>query len=61
MRELGLPDVVVNTWYGVLAPVGTPADIVRSVNADINAEQRHSGCHGTPGPDSCWRRRQAHG
>lgn len=37
LRELGLPDVVVNTWYGVVAPAGTPADIVRRVNADINA------------------------
>lgn len=36
MRELGLPDVVVNTWYGVFAPAGTPADIVRRVNVDIN-------------------------
>ena len=36
MRELGLPGVVVNTWYGVLAPAGTPADMVRRVNADIN-------------------------
>lgn len=36
-RELGLPNVVVNTWYGVLAPALTPADIVNRVNADINA------------------------
>jgi tripartite-type tricarboxylate transporter receptor subunit TctC len=24
--ELGLPDYIVSTWYGVWAPKGTPAD-----------------------------------
>jgi len=33
--ELGLPDYVVSTWYGVWAPKGTPKDIVAKLNAEI--------------------------
>lgn len=36
-RELGLPDMVVDTWYGALAPAGTPAEIVTLLNTEINA------------------------
>ncbi|MEP7208371.1 MAG: tripartite tricarboxylate transporter substrate binding protein [Casimicrobiaceae bacterium] len=35
-REAGLPNVVVDTWYGALAPAGTPAEIVDKLNAEIN-------------------------
>jgi tripartite-type tricarboxylate transporter receptor subunit TctC len=36
MREQGLHDLEVETWYGAFAPGGTPAAIVQKVNADIN-------------------------
>jgi len=35
MIEGGLPGFVTETWYGVLAPAGTPADIVNALNAVI--------------------------
>jgi tripartite-type tricarboxylate transporter receptor subunit TctC len=33
-EEAGLAGYVVSTWYGVFAPAGTPAAIVRRLNAD---------------------------
>ena len=36
MKELGHPDLVVDTWYGVFAPAGTPPDIVTRLNAEVN-------------------------
>jgi len=35
MIEGGLPGFVTQTWYGVLAPAGTPADIVNALNTVI--------------------------
>jgi tripartite-type tricarboxylate transporter receptor subunit TctC len=35
-RELGLPDLTLEFWAGVLAPAGTPPDVVGKVNAAIN-------------------------
>ncbi len=32
----GYPDFVVTTWFGVLAPAGTPSAIVGKLNAEIN-------------------------
>jgi len=37
MKELGLPGAVVESWYGVLAPAGTPASVVAKLNSDFNA------------------------
>ncbi len=37
LKEMGLPDLEVETWYGVFAPAGTPAAIVKKANADLNA------------------------
>ena len=37
LKEQGVPDVEVETWYGALAPAGTPAAIVVRLNEDINA------------------------
>ena len=34
MAEAGYPGVVFNLWVGLLAPAGTPADIIAKVNAD---------------------------
>lgn len=32
VQESGVPGFVVNGWYGILAPAGTPADVVRRLN-----------------------------
>ena len=37
MRELGHPGLVVDTWYGVFAPAGTPPEIVARLNSEMNA------------------------
>ena len=37
MKEQGLPNMVVETWYGVFAPAGTPPQVVAKLNADLNA------------------------
>lgn len=34
--ELGLGEVEVAPWYGILAPAGTPAAVVARLNAEIN-------------------------
>lgn len=36
MSEAGYPNVQVANWYGVLAPAGTPLEIVVKLNAEIN-------------------------
>jgi tripartite-type tricarboxylate transporter receptor subunit TctC len=36
MQEQGLPTLVVETWYGLFAPAGTPGGVVAKLNADIN-------------------------
>ncbi len=36
MRELGLPAIEVDTWYGIFAPAATPPEIVKRWNTDIN-------------------------
>jgi len=33
--ESGLPDLDVTTWYGLLAPAGTPRPIIERLNAEI--------------------------
>jgi tripartite-type tricarboxylate transporter receptor subunit TctC len=37
MREAGYPDVTVYSWYGLLAPAGTPAPIVELLNKEVTA------------------------
>ncbi len=37
LKELGHPGLVVDTWYGVMAPAGTPPEIVAKLNAELNA------------------------
>ena len=37
MKEQGLPNLVVETWYGMLAPAGSPTPVTAQINADINA------------------------
>ena len=36
VAESGYPDYEADQWYGVVAPAGTPADIVRKLNTQIN-------------------------
>jgi tripartite-type tricarboxylate transporter receptor subunit TctC len=36
LKEQGLPDVEVETWYAMFAPAGTPAAIVERVNREVN-------------------------
>ena len=35
MAEAGLPGFEVSGWYGLLAPAGTPPEIVAKINAEI--------------------------
>jgi tripartite-type tricarboxylate transporter receptor subunit TctC len=36
MLEAGVPDYDVTTFFGIVAPAGTPDDIVRLLNATLN-------------------------
>jgi tripartite-type tricarboxylate transporter receptor subunit TctC len=38
MKEAGFPGIQVENWYGVLAPAGTPGQIIARLNAEINAQ-----------------------
>jgi len=37
MKELGHPGLVVDTWYGIFAPAGTPREAVARLNKEVNA------------------------
>jgi tripartite-type tricarboxylate transporter receptor subunit TctC len=37
MIESGVPDFIADSWIGVMAPAGTPADVIDKLNAAINA------------------------
>lgn len=37
LDEVGIPNVHTSTWYGFLAPAGTPKAIVDRINREINA------------------------
>ena len=39
-REVGLPDLTLEFWAGVMAPAGTPPEIVGKLNAAINETLR---------------------
>ena len=36
LAELGYKDVVVGAWHGVMAPKGTPPEVVKILNAQLN-------------------------
>ncbi len=40
MSEAGLPGFEVNSWYGLLAPAGTPRDVVLRLNGEIGRTLR---------------------
>ena len=35
MAEAGVPGFDISTWFGLLAPAGTPADVIAKWNADV--------------------------
>lgn len=37
MKELGLPNLEIYTWYGSFAPAGTPPAVLAKLNGEINA------------------------
>jgi len=37
LAEAGFPDLVVNTWFGLAAPAGAPAEIVQRLNQEVLA------------------------
>ncbi len=37
MLEAGLADFELTSWYGLLAPVGTPAEVIAKIHADVTA------------------------
>lgn len=61
LREQGLSELEVETWYGLFAPAGTPLKTILRINADVNAlledplmknfleKQGMSAAGGTPG------------
>ncbi len=40
MAEAGLPTYQFRNWFGLVAPAGTPADIIAKLEADVNAVLR---------------------
>ena len=36
LAESGYPNMLVDTWYGVMAPAGTPPAVIAKMNAEIN-------------------------
>jgi tripartite-type tricarboxylate transporter receptor subunit TctC len=42
MTELGFPDIEVDAWFGMFAPAGTPAAVVRRLNTEfVKAVRSH--------------------
>ena len=39
VAEAGVPGYTMSSWYGVFAPAGTPAAIVRTIHAEVNRTQ----------------------
>ena len=35
LRQLGLGEIDIDMWYGILAPKGTPADLVARRNSEL--------------------------
>ncbi len=35
MAEAGLPGFDISTWFGLLAPAGTPPEVIAKWNADV--------------------------
>ena len=57
MAEVGVAGFDISTWYGIMAPAGTPPDVVRKLNAEIvkylgtdDAIEKFKGQGAEPGP-----------
>ncbi len=37
MKEQGLSELEVETWYGIFAPAGTPSSVVRKINLEVDS------------------------
>jgi tripartite-type tricarboxylate transporter receptor subunit TctC len=37
MIEGGLPDFIASSWTGIMAPAGTPKDVIARLNGEVNA------------------------
>ncbi|HEX2197019.1 MAG TPA: tripartite tricarboxylate transporter substrate binding protein [Burkholderiales bacterium] len=37
MKEQGLSDLEVETWYGIFAPAGTPSAVVQKINLEVDS------------------------
>ena len=35
LKEAGVPDVAISSWYGLLAPKGTPPEVVKQLADDV--------------------------
>jgi len=62
--ESGVPDFVVNSWVGLLAPAGTPSPVIARLNTELNAvlndpvvldKLRAMGIDAKPGTDEQFR------
>ncbi len=42
VAEFGYPDFETSQWYGIMAPAGTPREVVMKLNAEINKALRSS-------------------
>ena len=43
LREQGLGDLEVETWYGLFAPAGTPGDAISRINSEVNVLLKEPG------------------
>jgi tripartite-type tricarboxylate transporter receptor subunit TctC len=41
-KEQGLPELEVETWYGLFAPAGTPMEVVMGLNRDVNFQLQNA-------------------
>lgn len=41
-KEAGFPDVLLESWFAMFAPAGTPAEVVRKLNQEMNKISKHS-------------------
>lgn len=43
LQESGYPDISLESWYGAFVPLGTPAEIVTRLNAELDKALKDSG------------------
>jgi len=45
LKEQGLGELVVETWYGAFAPAGTPPPVIARLNAEVNVVLKDAAIH----------------